>query len=174
MSSNRNYSRQSKSSSSKYSKKNKARTKTSLPGSLRSPNSEIQNRIDEALNDPELLSLGVVEAMRRHKLSHARITDIRRLCMKNLLENGDGSKALSIIDAKQESRLRRRLVRAERRYPDVHRRILTEKNMSKIARDYSVTPECIIQFRNRFQDYVSVCGRTPEEVQGEIEEEAEV
>lgn len=132
---------------------------------------EIQRRIAQAEADPNILSMGVVESMRRYKLNYQNITQLRHRVMSRKISEGDGTELIAISEQKDRSRLRARVLRAENRYHLIHRRICTESNMSDIARDYSVSRERVRQIREQFNSLREIMGASVNGVLDEIEEE---
>ena len=116
----------------------------------RSLPSEVKERIREAIADPALSEMGVVESMRKHRLNYSNIMSARRAVLSHLIKSGKSGDLLRIQEARDSSRLRAKVMRAETSFPLIHRRLLTEKNKSHIAEDYEVTRQRVSQIYKQF------------------------
>lgn len=130
---------------------------------------EIAQRIKKAKSDPNILGMGIVEAMRRYELNYASVIRVRNSVMEEKIVNGQAEDLLRINNSRELKRLRSRVLRAEHKFPLIHRRLVTEKNMSAIARDFNITRERVRQIKKQLEDFRGE--RTVHSVLDEIEEE---
>ncbi len=131
---------------------------------------EIQQRITDAENDPAILRIGVVEAMNKHKLNYQNIIAVRRSVLNQKILEGRGEELIDINTEKDRSRLHARLLRAEEKFPLIHRRVFSERNMSEVARNFGITRERVRQIRRQFEEYRQATGQTNGSLLDEIEE----
>lgn len=92
--------------------------------------------------------------------------------MEKKIRTGQSEDILQAQTEKDILRCRGRVIRAERRYPGIHRRILTEKYLAHIASDIGITRERVRQLQEQFNELIAFTGRTPGDTVDEIEEMA--
>jgi len=135
----------------------------------RSTAQEVAERKRKAAQDPEVLSMGVVELMKRYELNYHSASEVRHTVMSEKINSGNAGDLIAVNEEKEHRRLRSRVMRAESRFPLIHRRLISEKNMSAIARDFQITRERARQIKQQFLELRG--NRTIRDLLDEIEEE---
>ena len=138
----------------------------------RATKSQIRERLAKAESDPNILSMGVVETMKRYRLNYTHVLKIRRALTEKKLRAGQTEEIIRIDRKKELTRLRGRVLRAETRYPMLHRRVLTDGNMAAVAASYGLTRERVRQLMDSFEELVLATARTKNSILDEIETES--
>ncbi len=137
----------------------------------RSTSAQVADRIQRAMDDPALLAIGVVDAMHKYNLNYEGIITARRQVMQTKLQNGQTEELMALGRQKDLAKLRNRVLRAETKFPRVHRRMIQEGNMSDIARDLGVSRERIRQLKKQFNDLLNSVSITEGNLLDEVESE---
>lgn len=138
----------------------------------RATKEEAEARIQEALRDPNILSMQIGVAMKKYHLTHDRISYVRNQALRKLVENGDAGQLIQRNTDKTINRRKNRLVRAEIRYPGILRRMVSEKYLARAAQHYELTRERLRQLNIEFTTYIKEANMTSHSAIDVLESEA--
>lgn len=121
-------------------------------GNGRTSMSDVLSRMRNAETHPNILQMGIVDIMKTFDLTHLRALKVKENVIAGLVSNGETDVLRESFEKKHFSRVRKRIIRAEKKYKFVFRKLLSERNKSAVAQSYGFSREYARQLVKQFMD----------------------